>query len=142
MAADPFTVARSVGRLVEARLFVPRTVQEVGQYGGAMVRAITSAPGKCVICSDWRSASLFAPEVADELVNLLRRANVHFERSAVLLPIEAAMFTLQAERVVREAGSDARRAFRNPGAMREWLSKVLDDAERQRLNEFLVDDPV
>jgi hypothetical protein len=134
-----FAVGCKVGRLVEARLYLPRAPQQIADFADALRRTFLSLRGSCVICADWRSSNLLAPPVADRLVDLLRRGNPHVERSAVLLPSENAVFSLQVERVIREAGNHARRAFRNPHAMRAWLSEVLAPAEIRRLDEFLLE---
>jgi hypothetical protein len=139
--APAFAVACNVGRLVEARLIAPKTVRHISELTEAMRRSFVTAGTSCVICADWRTAPLLAPEVADALVDLLRRGNAHFERSAVLLPGHNALFELQVERVIREAGHPSRRHFRQAPAMRAWLSEVLDPRETRRLNEFLRDDP-
>jgi hypothetical protein len=137
MGGVEFKVACNVGRLVEARLFAPRTTNDVLLFGQEMFRTLTTVRVLSVICGDWRAATLASPEVADALLTLMRRGNGYFERSAVLLSRESATFNLQVERVFREAGSDARRAFRDPLAMRRWLGEVLTDAERRRMGEFL-----
>jgi hypothetical protein len=134
-----FAVACKVGRLVEARLYLPRTPQQIADFADALRRTFRSVGASCVICADWRSSNLLAPDVADRLVDLLRKGNPHFDRSGVLLPGENAVFTLQVERVIREAGNHSRRAFRHPLAMRAWLSEILAPAEIRRLDEFLLE---
>jgi hypothetical protein len=98
--------------------------------------AFRRAGPKSVICADWRAASLLAPDVADALIGLLRVGNAYFERSAILLAQDQALFGMQVERVVREAGSSTRRTFRDPMKMRRWLAEVLDADEIRRMNEF------
>jgi hypothetical protein len=134
-----FAVECKVGRLVEARLLAPRTREQIADFSEALRKTFRAVGAPCVICADWRQTTLLAPEVADALVGLLRMGNAHFVRSAVLLPNGNALFTLQVERVIREANNPARRAFRRPPAMREWLSETLDGAETRRLHEFLTD---
>jgi hypothetical protein len=129
-----------VGRLVEARLLAPRTPEQIADFAEALRKTFTAIGAPCVICADWRQTTLLAPKVADSLVALLRSGNAHFERSAILLPNDSALFTLQVERVIREASHPARRAFRQAPAMREWLAETLDAAETRRLHEFLTDD--
>jgi hypothetical protein len=125
-----------VGRLVEARLFVLQTVDEVSAFQGAMRDAFRRAGPKSVICADWRAANLLAPDVADALIALLKVGNAFFERSAILLGTEQALFGMQVERVVREAASPARRTFRDALTMRRWLAEVLNADEVRRMNEF------
>ena len=135
----PYCVECRVGRFVEARLLVPRTAVEVEAFAEELRRVFAMAAGKCVICADWRAAVLLAPEVADALVDLLRRGNPYVDRSAILLSGDNALFNLQVERVVREAKNPARRTFRQAAPMRAWLAQVLGNEERLRMHEFLVE---
>jgi hypothetical protein len=136
----PYSVECRVGRLVEARLWTPKTVVAVAMFAETLRRLFSTLSSKCVICADWRSANLLSPEVADALAELFRRGNPYLERSGVLLSSRNALFQLQVDRVVREAGSEARRTFLLAHEMRAWLGEVLVDAERKRMSEFLVDD--
>jgi hypothetical protein len=143
--ALPYSVRCRVGRLVEARLYLPQTAAEVASFAEELRRVFSRVRDKCVICADWRAATLLAPPVADALVNLLRRGNPFLERSAVLLAADNAVFSLQVERVVREASRmreanhPARRTFRDPASMRAWLAEVLTSEEVRRVDEFLVE---
>jgi hypothetical protein len=139
--APVFSAECRVGRLVEARLLAPRTTQQIADFTDALRRTFQAAGPSCVICADWRMTHLLAPDVADALVQLLRRGNAHVERSGVLLPNNDALFGLQVERVFREANHPSRRAFRRASVMRAWLAEVLDPEETRRLNAFLVDTP-
>jgi hypothetical protein len=139
--APPYSLECTVGRLVEARLWTPRTVVEVARLAENLRRVASRLPGKCVICADWRSATLLSPEVADALVELFQRGNPLLERGAALLSPQVGSFHLQVDRAVREAGNEMRRTFLVASAMRAWLGEVLDSAERRRMNEFLIDDP-
>jgi len=131
-----FTVGCSVGRLVEARLFTLQTIEEVAVFQGAMRDTFRQAGPRSVICADWRAAGLLSPEVAEGLIGLLRVGNAFFERSAILLAKDQALFGMQVERVVREAKNPARRTFRDPLKMRTWLAEVLSADEVRRMNEF------
>jgi hypothetical protein len=132
----PFTVENRVGRLVEARLFAPRTVVEVEAFRDGLRVAFMAAGARCLICADWRGANLLAPPVADALVGLLRRGNRAFERSAVLLPEGAPLFALQVDRVVREAANPARRTFVAARALCAWLGEMATDLEKKRMAAF------
>jgi hypothetical protein len=136
-SSTPYTAECKIGRLVEARLFTLRTVDQVTDFQGAMRRAFVEAGPRSIICADWRAANLLAPEVSDALVGLLRTGNSFFERSAILLSPDEAIFNMQVERVVREAASPGRRTFRDMTKLRVWLAEVLDADERRRMNEFL-----
>jgi hypothetical protein len=125
-----------VGRLIEARLFLLQTVDEVTAFQSAMRDAFQRVGPRSIICADWRPASILSPEAADAMIGLLRVGNAFFERSAILLAQDQAIFGMQVERVVREAASPARRTFRDPLKMRRWLAEVLDEDEVERMNEF------
>jgi hypothetical protein len=143
-APDPpasYSLECTVGRLVESRLWTPRTVVEVARLAEKVRRVFARLPGKGVICGDWRSAKVLSPEVADALVELFQRSNPHLERSALLLSGKDASFQLQVERAVREAAHSMRRTFLVASELRAWLGEVLDDAERRRMSEFLTHDP-
>jgi hypothetical protein len=138
MALGPasFSADCRVGRLVEARLVWLATPADVAAFVSVMQAAFAKAGPASVICADWRDAGVLPPEVGDALIDLLRRGNRHFARSAVLLP-QHPTFSLQVERLFREAGNKERRAFRTAHAQLDWLSEVLTPEERGRAAEFL-----
>ncbi len=131
-----FTVDCKVGRLVEARLFQLQNAEEVAIFQAAMRDVFRKAGPKSVVCADWRPAGVLAPDVAEGISSLLRVGNAFFERSAILLGQDQALFGMQVERVVREANNPARRTFRDPLKMRKWLAEVLDAEEVRRMNDF------
>jgi hypothetical protein len=132
-----FSAECRIGRLVEARLQWVATPDDVATFLRAMRAAFSVAGPRSVICADWRDADVFPPAVGDALIELLKNGNRYFERSALLLPAAHATFSLQVERLIREAGNPARRAFRAPGSLLSWLDDVLNDAERRRASDFL-----
>ena len=99
--------------------------------------ARTSSQRQLVGCADIRRVQLFPPDVADALIGLLTSVNATFERSAIVLPDEAATFAMQMERLVRNAKSPARRTFRDAGGAQRWLSEILSGPESERLGAFL-----
>jgi hypothetical protein len=131
-----FTVDCKVGRLVEARLFQLQSADEVSIFQAAMRDGFRKAGPKSVICADWRPAGVLSPEVAEGIIGLLRVGNAFFERSAILLAQDQALFGMQVERVVREARNPSRRTFRDSLKMRKWLAEVLDAEEVRRMNDF------
>ena len=131
-----FSAECSVGRLVEARLSWVNDAGDVGQFLERMQHAFKVA-GESVICADWRQAMVLPPSASDALLLLLRQGNRHFVRSAILLPPENAVFSLQVERLCREAGNPARRTFREVDPFRAWLREVLTPAESARAEEFI-----
>jgi hypothetical protein len=131
------TVAHEVGRLVSVRIYTPVTASEIQ----SMVQQISLAYAACsprqvVGCTDLRGANLFPTELADQIAAFMKRGSPRIERGGFLIG-EGAIFSLQLERVVREAGSPSRRTFRVRGEIEAWLSEVLTPAERHRLVHFL-----
>jgi hypothetical protein len=132
-----FSAECRVGRLIEARLTYLRTVEDVHDFQRMLRAAFEAAEGRSVICADWKIARVVAPDVAEALIGLLRTGNAFCERSAILLRNADAMFSLQVERVVREAGGPTRRTFRERDKMRAWLGEVLGEDERRHMGVFL-----
>jgi hypothetical protein len=135
--AAKFSAECTVGRLVEARLDWLNSAGDVADFVRAMQIAFAKAGPACVICGDWRAASVMPPDVGDALIGLLRRGNKHFKRSAVLLSGTSGTLNLQVERLFREASNDERRAFKAPPALLQWLAEVLTPVELQRAADFL-----
>ena len=131
-----FSAECSVGRLVEARLSWVNDADDVRHFLERMQVAFKIA-GDSVICADWRQAMVLPPSASDALLGLLRQGNRHFVRSAILLAPENAVFSLQVERLCREAGNPARRTFREVEPFRAWLGEVLTPAESARAAEFI-----
>lgn len=101
------------------------------------MRLAFKVAGDSVICADWRQALVLPPSAGDALLELLRQGNRHFIRSAVLLAPENAIFSLQVERLCREAGNPARRTFRDVKPFLAWLREVLTPLESARAAEFI-----
>jgi hypothetical protein len=123
--------------LIEARLLNLQDVLDVVRFEEAMGRAFARAGAYAVICADWRAAHILAPEVADRLIGLLRRANPRIRRAGILLAGGHAIFGLQVERVVREAGNPARKTFHSAKLLHDWLSEELQPVECSAMDEFL-----
>jgi len=137
--AAEFSAVCRVGRLVEARMRWVNDAADVQGFLMQMKNAFAIA-GQSVICADWRSALVLPPQASDALLELLRQGNGHFERSAVLLAPEDAMFGLQVERLLRGAENPGRRAFRAAPALLTWLGEVLTPTERRRAADFILQD--
>jgi hypothetical protein len=131
-----FTVERKVGRLIEVRLGGVIKVEEF-EEGMIHFRAlVNSNNSRKVLCADLRPARILVPEVAEALLEAMRRDNPVLDRSAILVS-ESALFSLQMERLIREARNPNRRTFREEGALVDWISDVLTQGERRRTLEFL-----
>jgi hypothetical protein len=131
-----FHVDTPAGCLVVARWREFPDTASAERFRDAIRTAVSKAK-PAVICADWRQASLVSPAVAEVMSSMLRGANPLIARSAILLAVEHAMFNLQTERLVREAGNPNRRTFRQPGEMLAWLGQVLAPAEHEAAQRFL-----
>jgi len=129
-------IENAVGRLIEVRLASPLSLEEVHQFAQDYKRTVSSVPGRYVGVVDITRAELFPAPVAEALIQLMSRAAEQVDRTAVLIG-ENATFSLQVERIIRNAASPHRRAFRGPVELREWLREVLGAEERVRLARFL-----
>ena len=126
------------GRLVEVRVTPPLTLDEIKQFVAEHKATVSRIPDRYVGVVDLHRVSVFPPEVADALIQLLSQMADRVERTAFLIG-EGAVFALQIERVIRSAASPHRKSFREPAPLKEWLGEVLDPGERFRLDRFLMD---
>jgi hypothetical protein len=129
-----------VGRLMEIRVAAGyRTVDDVD----AMIAMITAAferlpvPTQVVIAADWRQCPIFAADVADRALKMLKDFNDRIERSAILHRLDAPSSVLQIMRLIRETGFEHRRVFTDAGAVKRFLGEKLDLAEQAQLDTFL-----
>ena len=130
------TIENHVGRLVELRFASPITMRELDGFHPAVVRAIKPLSGHVIACTDLLGARVFDQTVTDRLVALLRQENPRVERNALIVG-ESAIFSMQIERIIREAGSPNRKAFRSDVDLNAWLGGVLNASERERLSTFV-----
>jgi hypothetical protein len=133
-----YHIENVAGRLVEVRLASPLTIEEVHQFALDYKTKVSAIHGKYVGVVDVTHATLFPAPVTEALIHLLSRAAEQVERTAALIG-ENATFALQVERIIRNAASPHRRAFRSAEPLREWLREVLTVEERVRLARFLVE---
>ena len=134
-----YSVEQRQGRLVETRLDVLATVEEVRQFGARFGAVVAALPHKqVVICGDYRGVRVFAPDVAERFTAMLSTANPRVERSAILLAADHATAILQIERTVKQAANPGRRTFRVAAELEAWLGEVLDADEKKRLHQFLL----
>jgi hypothetical protein len=130
-----------VGRLVEVWLSDVRSVTEWNDFLGQFTRASAAAPGRLVICADYRALRVLTPAVADSVLECLKSVNRRLERSALLLPKNAPTVRLQVDRLVREAKELNRRTCNDPAEAEAWLSPCLNEKERTRLKLFMATAP-
>ncbi len=134
---NEYVVENRVGRLVTTRLCSMHDLRQVAQVQLAMSRILEKVGHRAVICADWRAIDIFAPEIAEGVVNMLAVTNLKVEQSAILLEPQKATFNLQAERVIRDARNPARKSFRDPDKLLDWLAMLLEPGEVQNAKEFL-----
>ena len=131
-----FSIEVPAGRLLVARIASPIDLPEVAEFRRTLGTAFAKIPGKAVICCDLRAARLFPPEVATAFVAIMKSDNPKLERS-MFLCAEGAVFSLQIERMIREAGSPLRRAFRDAAELQTSVVDLLDEDERRGLRAFI-----
>ena len=135
------TVECHAGALIELRFEGTATLGDVIRFKAetaAMVTRLWVKEGRRVaLCTDLRATDLFAPEIANEIIDLMRGDNPRMERNGVL-GNESALLTLQVQRLLIEAGSPGRRKmFTSAAPLVAWLGEVLLKDERERLLAFL-----
>lgn len=111
----------------------------------AQVRTHLSATKEpAVYAVDARAVDVFAPDIAEALINLMKSDNPKILRTAIWIRPRA-LFSLQVERMLREANNPARRTFSDDEAMFDWLGEVLGDADCELVRSALTsqdsDDP-
>ena len=127
---------RSVaGRIVGLTISSPVSTDEqreaLVKFGG-----LAAAVGeKFIAVADCREARIFPPEVEEGFARLMRNDNPHIERAAILVSASA-VFSLQLERLVREAGNPRRRTFRSLIDLESWLGEILTTDEKLGLARF------
>ena len=122
-------------RIVLVRVRSLDSVDEAISLGRELMTAVSRARGQLVGTADFRAARIFSPSVTDTMVGILRAENARFDRSAFLLGA-GATFTLQIERVVREAANPKRRTFRDVTDCEAYLGEALTAPQRACLHEW------
>jgi hypothetical protein len=130
------TVLNQVGRLCEALLVPPFTLEEARDLAPKLRKLVTGIGKSVVICADMRQVQVFPPDVAELITDMMKADNPRLERSALLIR-DSSVFGLQMERMIRDAGNPSRRAFRMRVQLEKWLGEVLDPDEKARLKKFL-----
>jgi len=125
---------------VEAWISTPLSVDEANRLfieTRTCVNSVVAAGRKVVIVCDLTQVNLFAPEVSDKLLQIMRGDTPQMERGAYWLSEALPMFSLQFQRMIREAGNPERRIFTRRLGLESWASERLTPYERERLHEFL-----
>lgn len=131
-----FTVASTLGKLVEVRIQTPITAAELDDMKAAVFQIFSRLRAPFVSITDLRSATVFPAELADQVSAFLKRDAPNLMRGAFLIGT-GAVFNMQLDRVLREAASERRRSFRARADLEPWLREALTPDEQRRLAAFL-----
>ena len=126
------SVANHAGRLIEVKVASPLLLEEAHELVRDLLAVMQKVSGQAVGVIDLLGAHVFAPDVAETLIQLLSGNASHVERTAMLIG-ESAIFALQVERAIRSSNPDKRRAFRAPEELKGWLGEVLTTEEKAAL---------
>jgi hypothetical protein len=132
-----FSARVRVGRLVEVRVGRLANRADIESLHASVMAAMRLAGPEFVVCADHRFAFPISSDLADPWSRDMRGANRSLGRSAILLHPANTTFNLLIQRVVRCAGSDARRVFTDREELEEWLDGRLSETERAALRGFL-----
>ena len=130
------SVANHAGRLIEVKVASPLLIEEARELVRDLLAVMQKVSGQAVGVIDLLGAHVFAPDVAETLIQLLSGNASHVERTAMLIG-ESATFALQVERAIRSSNPDKRRAFRTPEELQGWLGEVLTTEEKASLARFV-----
>ncbi len=133
-----FTMECREGRLGELRFGAAFASSEMPMIRSRLLDIHASHRGKLVFCVDLRALDRFGPDEEKQLIALMQADNPRVERSAMLVNASG-RFGLQVLKMIQEADNRARRVFREPAEVAQWLSAVLTPAESTRLSEFLLE---
>jgi len=131
-----YTIENRVGRLIEIRIESPVTEEELQRFHDLLAKACKPIKGQIASCTDLAGATVFLQPVAARWIEIIRQESPIVERNALLVG-EGAVFSMQVERIIRQAGFKNRRAFLAPTALVAWLGEILTTRERTRLEQFL-----
>jgi hypothetical protein len=131
-----YSIENRVGRLVEIRIESPVTEEELQRFHDMLAKACKPIKGQIASCTDLVGANVFLQPVAARWIEIIRQESPIVERNALLVG-EGAVFSMQVERIIRQAGFKNRKAFLVPAALVTWLAEILTARERTRLEQFL-----
>jgi len=131
-----WSLERSIGRLIVARVASPIKLDDVTKMALRMGVLAAEVPDKILLCTDLTEAVTFPPDVADVFLTIMRKDNPKMLRSGFLCTANAT-FSLQLERMCREANNPARRAFREASSLADWMGEIATPPERGLIKTFL-----
>jgi hypothetical protein len=118
------------------RITSPFPIGELTEFVSQVTAKLRHSNDRLICCTDLRATRILSPDVSDRLTDMMRSDNPKVERNAIIVG-EGAVFGMQIERMLREAGSPVRRSFREVEHAQSWLAELLLPQERQRLRSFL-----
>jgi hypothetical protein len=131
-----YTIENRVGRLIELRVEAPVTYEELLQFHDLLAKACKPIRGQIVVCTDLVGATVFTQPVTKLWTSIIKQESPLVDRNGLLVG-EGAVFSMQIERIIREAGHQNRKAFLSPTDLLTWLGEILSVRERLRLEAFL-----
>jgi hypothetical protein len=132
-----FSAEVRVGRLLEVRLVSPVTLEDIDQCQKRLDE-LFDRHGEVVLVADYTRATVFSQEVAARLLDVFKRGKGRVARSAALVS-QGAVFSLQVERLIAQAGNPIRRSFHEPFELKAFLGSALKHEEHIRLVQFLAE---
>ena len=133
-----YTIENRVGRLVELRVESPVTEEELMKFHDTLAKVCKPIKGQIATCTDLAGATVFLQPVAARWIEIIKQESPIVERNAILVG-EGAVFSMQVERIIRQAGFKNRKAFFTSATLIAWLGEILTVRERARLEQFLQD---
>lgn len=134
------TAENHVGRLLEFRVMGhDMQAEEYDLVMEEWKEASASAAkvnGKIVVIADMRGLQVMGPNVRAATERFIKGDNERLERSAIFGPAPG-VFTLQLDRLRREAPHSNRRVFNVAEELYRWLGEVLTGVEQARLKHFI-----
>ena len=131
-----YTIENRVGRLIELRVESPVTYEELLQFHDTLAKVCKPIRGQLSVCTDLAGATVFTQPVTKLWTSIIKQESPLVDRNAVLVG-EGAVFSMQVERIIREAGHQNRKAFLSPTELTAWLGEILTVRERTRLEAYL-----
>jgi hypothetical protein len=135
-----YTIENRVGRLVELRVESPVTYEELLEFHNILGEVCKQIQGQIVMCTHLAGATVFNQQVTQRWQSIIKQDAPIVERNAVLVG-DGAVFSMQVERIIRQAGHPNRKAFLSPTDLASWLGEILTVRERGRLETFLREGP-
>jgi hypothetical protein len=132
------TVARRVGRLVEARFAHEMSVADVKAFSTSLAQIVVEAGTRLVFAVDFRDCAPFDSTIEAMFLGQIRSDNWAIERSSFLFrPGTAVGATM--EKLIALGKNPARKAFGTVDSLVEWLHPVVNAEELKRVKAFFAE---